>query len=112
PSGRVRPHRRRRQAPPEGPIRGAEQPMTLGQKRCNFCGRGSAEVKLMVSAPSGEVHICSDCAARVHDIVVDSTPTFRPVLKPQVPREIKRVLDDYIIEQEEAKRSLAVAVYN
>ena len=86
--------------------------MSPGQKRCNFCGRGSAEVRLMVSAPSGDVHICSDCADRVHDIVVDSTPNFRPLLKPQVPREIKRVLDDYIIEQDEAKRSLAVAVYN
>jgi len=86
--------------------------MSPGQKRCNFCGRGSAEVRLMVSAPSGDVHICSDCAGRVHDIVIDSTPTFRPALKPQVPREIKRVLDDYVIEQEDAKRSLAVAVYN
>jgi len=66
----------------------------------------------MVSSPSGEVHICSDCADRVHGIGLDASPSFRPLLKPQVPREIKRILDDYIIEQDEAKRSLAVAVYN
>src|SRR5690606_20056587 len=86
--------------------------MNQGQKRCNFCGRSSAEVRMLVPAPTGDVHICIDCAGRVHDLVVEPAPSFRPTARPSSPRDIKRGLDDYVIEQEEAKRSLAVAVYN
>ena len=86
--------------------------MSQGLKRCSFCGRSSAEVRLMVSAPTEDVHICHDCAGRVHDLVIEATPSFRPTLRHSTPRDIKRSLDDYVIEQEDAKRSLAVAVYN
>ncbi|HLU81774.1 MAG TPA: ATP-dependent Clp protease ATP-binding subunit ClpX [Trueperaceae bacterium] len=86
--------------------------MTQGQKRCNFCGRSSAEVRMLVPAPAGDVHICIDCASRVHDLIAEPAPSFRPTLRASSPRDIKRSLDDYVIEQDEAKRSLAVAVYN
>jgi ATP-dependent Clp protease ATP-binding subunit ClpX len=66
----------------------------------------------LVPAPSGDVHICLECASRVHELVVEPAPSFRPALRPTSPRDIKRSLDDYVIEQDDAKRSLAVAVYN
>src|SRR5690606_31641015 len=108
---RLRSDRPGGRAPRRGPLRGTRE-MSQGQKRCSFCGRSSAEVQLMVSSPTEDVHICHDCAGRVHDLVIDATPSFRPSLRHSTPRDIKRSLDDYVIEQDEAKRSLAVAVYN
>ncbi len=88
--------------------------MSRAPSNCSFCGRGHAEVRFLIAAPGGGAHICDDCAGRVHEVVAQaSTPPTKPqTTTPPVPREIKGQLDDYVIEQEEAKRALAVAVYN
>lgn len=88
--------------------------MSPTASHCDFCGRGHTEVRFLIAAPGGGAHICSDCAGRVHEVVEHastSAPKNEP-LKPLVPRQIKAQLDDYVIEQDDAKRALAVAVYN
>ncbi|MBR1484369.1 MAG: ATP-dependent Clp protease ATP-binding subunit ClpX [Prevotella sp.] len=92
------------------------------KKQCNFCGRSDKEVKLLISGISG--FICEDCAQQAYQIVQESGLTaakgkpggapgkkFRLKSVPK-PREIKDYLDQYIIDQDEAKRYLSVAVYN
>ena len=83
---------------------------------CSFCGRSESEVKLLITGIKG--FICEDCARQAYDIVLSSgvlndKKNEKFALK-QVPKpvEIKQYLDQYIIGQDGAKRSLAVAVYN
>ncbi|MFA5552043.1 MAG: ATP-dependent Clp protease ATP-binding subunit ClpX [Trueperaceae bacterium] len=88
--------------------------MSTAASHCDFCGRGHAEVRFLIAAPGGGAHICDDCAGRVNEVVEHaSVPAPAPEpLQALVPRQIKEQLDDYVIEQEDAKRALAVAVYN
>ncbi|HET9026847.1 MAG TPA: ATP-dependent Clp protease ATP-binding subunit ClpX [Trueperaceae bacterium] len=81
---------------------------------CSFCGRSHTEVRFLVAAPGGGAHICDQCANRVHDVVAEAvTPEVAPHDFPTLaPREIKKELDAFVVEQDEAKRTLAVAVYN
>lgn len=83
---------------------------------CSFCGRSESEVKLLITGIKG--YICENCARQAYDIVLSSgvlndKKNEKFALK-QVPKpvEIKQYLDQYIIGQDGAKRSLAVAVYN
>lgn len=83
---------------------------------CSFCGRSENEVKLLITGIKG--FICENCARQAYDIVLSSgvlndKKNEKFALK-QVPKpvEIKQYLDQYIIGQDGAKRSLAVAVYN
>ena len=78
---------------------------------CSFCGSGATDVRRMVAAEGGEAIICERCVERYHDALASqpSRPA-RPVRVP-TPREIKHLLDQHVIEQESAKRALAVAVY-
>jgi ATP-dependent Clp protease ATP-binding subunit ClpX len=85
-------------------------------KKCNFCGRTEREVRLLISGVDG--HICEDCAQQAYQIVMSNgvkhtekskDAKVKPVPKPT---EIKAYLDQYVIGQDEAKRILAVAVYN
>ena len=83
---------------------------------CSFCGRSESEVKLLITGIKG--YICENCAKQAYDIVLSSgvlndKKNDKFALK-QVPKpvEIKQYLDQYIIGQDGAKRSLAVAVYN
>ena len=85
--------------------------------RCSFCNRTAQEVTSMVAGP--EVYICDRCIHDASGIVrgdlVLSPPPSRPTAsRPHrlTPGELKASLDDYVIGQERAKRSLAVAVYN
>ena len=87
------------------------------KKVCSFCGRGENEVKLLITGVDG--YICENCAQQAYEIV-ESTGVMHQqdagekfVLK-EVPKpvEIKKYLDEYIIGQDQAKRSMAVAVYN
>nr|WP_295404657.1 ATP-dependent Clp protease ATP-binding subunit ClpX [uncultured Prevotella sp.] len=87
------------------------------KKVCSFCGRGENEVKLLITGVDG--YICESCAQQAYDIV-ESTGVLRQndadakfALK-EVPKpmDIKEYLDEYIIGQDQAKRSMAVAVYN
>lgn len=90
------------------------------KKVCSFCGRPEDQVKLLITGLNG--YICEDCVQQAYRIVqqtgvlgnqthADDTP-YRPVKKVPKPKEIKDYLDEYVIGQDEAKRNLAVAVYN
>ena len=88
------------------------------KKACSFCGRGEKDVRLLISGLSG--FICEDCAQQAYDIVQTAgmTPgaekayTKLDLEKLPKPQEIKDYLDQYVIGQDEAKRFLAVSVYN
>ncbi|MBM3288119.1 MAG: ATP-dependent Clp protease ATP-binding subunit ClpX [Candidatus Eisenbacteria bacterium] len=80
--------------------------------RCSFCGRGQEEVARLVSGPS--VYICSECVRLCSDILDGEVEQSVPVSRESLPKpaEIKKVLDEYVIGQERAKKILSVAVYN
>lgn len=89
----------------------------MPKKVCSFCGRDESQVKLLITGING--FICEDCARQAWDIV-ESTGVLRQskstsgldLNKVPKPVEIKKYLDEYIIGQDEAKRHLAVSVYN
>jgi ATP-dependent Clp protease ATP-binding subunit ClpX len=80
--------------------------------RCSFCGRGQDEVARLVSGPS--VYICSECVKLCNDILEGELEREQPSPAGQLPKpaEIKRMLDEYVVAQNRAKKTLAVAVYN
>jgi ATP-dependent Clp protease ATP-binding subunit ClpX len=80
--------------------------------RCSFCGRGQEEVARLVSGPS--VYICSECVRLCNDILDGEGEPALPMSRENLPKpsEIKKVLDEYVIGQERAKKTLSVAVYN
>jgi ATP-dependent Clp protease ATP-binding subunit ClpX len=80
--------------------------------RCSFCGRGQEEVSRLVSGPS--VYICSECVKLCNDILDGEIDREEPLAKGNLPKpaEIKSQLDEYVVGQERAKRTLSVAVYN
>ena len=88
------------------------------KKQCSFCGRGEKDVKLLISGLSG--FICEDCAQQAYDIVqtagmthgADKAFAKLELEKLPKPQEIKAYLDQYVIGQDEAKKFLAVSVYN
>lgn len=90
----------------------------MPQKKCSFCGRTENEVRLLITGLTG--YICEDCAQQAYNIVVEfgvlgkQTPELKDIDMEKVPKptEIKAYLDEYIIGQDEAKRYLAVSVYN
>ena len=82
---------------------------------CSFCGKTSREVGPMVEGPN-EIYVCSNCTDLCQNIfkqerrrISAASPTFSAIL---TPRQINEYLDQYIIGQERAKRSLSVAVHN
>ncbi len=80
--------------------------------RCSFCGRGQDEVARLVSGPS--VYICSECVKLCNDILEGEIERDQPQASGSLPKpsEIKRILDDYVVGQDRAKKTLSVAVYN
>ena len=92
------------------------------KKVCSFCGRGEDEVKLIISGLNG--FICEDCAKQAYEIAasagvygaeaaVGKKPKADFELKDiPKPKDIKKYLDEYVIGQDDAKRCLAVSVYN
>ncbi len=81
-------------------------------KRCSFCGKTSEQVRRLVAGPN--VHICDECIMLCQEIINDDFAANEEIAPAAVPRpkEIKDVLDQYVIGQEAAKRALSVAVYN
>ncbi len=75
---------------------------------CSFCGRTEDSVEKLISGPSA--YICDKCVGLCNDIIQKKNPHFE--MKLLKPREIKQHLDEYIIGQENAKKTIAVAVYN
>ena len=80
--------------------------------KCSFCGRGQDEVAKLVSGPS--VYICNECIKLCNDILEDELPAINSLETKEFPKphEIKQLLDQYVVGQEIAKRTLSVAVYN
>ena len=85
-------------------------------ERCSFCGKTRKDTKLLIAGISG--NICDFCTEQAHEIVVQekqnkATNEFHSGSKEfPKPEEIKRFLDEYVIGQDDAKKYLAVAVYN
>ncbi len=83
--------------------------------RCSFCGKTAKQVKKMIAGP-GDTCICNDCIELCNEILAEEMPFGQPAGSGEVnlmkPREIKEYLDQYVIGQDEAKKVLAVAVYN
>src|SRR6059058_4151781 len=84
-----------------------------GNLSCSFCGKNQKEVKKLIAGPT--VYICDECIGLCNDIIAEEVekdePTAGSAPVPK-PREIKAILDEYVIGQEQAKKVLAVAVHN
>jgi len=80
--------------------------------RCSFCGKSKDSVKKFISGPS--VYICNECISLCNEILAEEEEreAQESVVPSLTPMEIKDVLDEYVIGQENAKRALSVAVYN
>ncbi len=76
---------------------------------CSFCGRSEEDVERLISSPG--VYICDKCV-RLCTSILDKKTTPDHEFKILKPKEIKHKLDEYIVGQEEAKKTIAVAVYN
>src|SRR6266851_1985624 len=80
--------------------------------RCSFCGKSKDSVRKFISGPS--VYICNECIALCNEILAEDEEreVAEAITQVPTPAEIKDVLDQYVIGQERAKKTLAVAVYN
>lgn len=80
--------------------------------RCSFCGKDKETVKKFISGPN--VYICNECISLCNEILAeeDERATSEKAIPSPTPEEIKSTLDQYVIGQEAAKKSLAVSVYN
>ena len=92
-----------------------------GSRRCGFCGKPESRVQNIFSA--GNFNICDECVTYCYELLVQHNPVYanakasgaktaKRQLKIKKPVEIKKVLDEYVIGQDEAKTALSVAVYN
>jgi len=83
-----------------------------GQLKCSFCGKSQEQVRKLVAGPG--VYICDECIELCNEIVQEELGTDEEVDMKEIPKpiEIRKILDDYVIGQDLAKKSLAVAVYN
>src|SRR5258707_12486433 len=80
--------------------------------RCSFCGKSKDSVRKFISGPS--VYICNECIALCNEILAEDEEREVAEGTTQVPTtaEMKNVMDQYVIGQDRAKHTLAVAVYN
>jgi ATP-dependent Clp protease ATP-binding subunit ClpX len=84
-----------------------------GNLCCSFCGKSQKEVKKLIAGPT--VYICDECIALCNDIIAEEVEKDEPSTGSDPmpkPSEIKAILDDYVVGQERAKKTLAVAVHN
>src|SRR3990170_3123058 len=80
--------------------------------RCSFCGKSKDSVRKFISGPS--VYICNECIALCNEILAEDEEreVAEAITQVPTPAEIKEVLDQYVVGQERAKRTLSVAVYS
>ena len=83
--------------------------------RCSFCGKTQEAVQRIIAGPG--VYICNECIEVCNNIIEDDlyedeNPTYTINEELPTPAQIKSVLDEYVIGQEDAKKTLSVAVYN
>jgi len=83
-----------------------------GQPKCSFCGKAQDQVKKLIAGPG--VYICDECIELCNEIIEEELGEEADIELCNIPKpkEIKEILDQYVIGQEEAKKTLAVAVYN
>ncbi len=90
--------------------------MAKKESGCSFCGRPRNEVEMLIAGVTG--HICENCVAQANSIILEEGVTKKKTLENSSsvnilkPIEIKTKLDEYVIGQEDAKKTLSVAVYN
>ncbi|QOQ79820.1 ATP-dependent Clp protease ATP-binding subunit ClpX [Aerococcus urinaeequi] len=81
---------------------------------CSFCGKSQDEVDKIIAGPG--VYICNECVALCQEIIDEEVSQERQesytMVEPPKPTEIRSILDDYVIGQDQAKKTLSVAVYN
>lgn len=87
----------------------------MNPNQCSFCGRYRNEVQMLISGPN--VYICENCIEQAHSIVKENVAKngFQPatsVSELKKPKDIKKMLDEYVIGQDQAKKQLSIAVYN
>src|SRR4029434_3534435 len=82
------------------------------QLLCSFCGKSQRQVKKLIAGPG--VYICDECIDLCNEIIDEelTTPASLDLENLPKPKDIYAVLNDYVVSQEEAKRTLSVAVYN
>lgn len=87
--------------------------MDIEKIYCSFCGKSGDDVKRILAGPN-DVYICNECVDLCKDILDEEEEFINDIQLDSVPipKEIKAFLDQYIIEQDKAKKTLAVAVYN
>ncbi|MCE7793461.1 ATP-dependent protease ATP-binding subunit ClpX [Salipaludibacillus sp. CUR1] len=83
-----------------------------GQLKCSFCGKTQDQVRKLVAGPG--VYICDECIELCTEIVEEELGTEEEVEMEDIPKpqEIREILNDYVIGQDQAKKTLSVAVYN
>jgi ATP-dependent Clp protease ATP-binding subunit ClpX len=83
-----------------------------GQLKCSFCGKAQEQVKKLIAGPG--VYICDECIELCNEIIDEelNDEVGLDLVNNPKPKEIKDILDQYVIGQDDAKKTLAVAVYN
>ncbi len=90
----------------------AKQEKTDASLRCSFCGKSRDEVRKLIAGPT--VYICDECIDLCNDIIAEEWEEEKEEITSKLPKpiEIKKILDQYVIGQDRAKKILAVAVHN
>lgn len=86
------------------------------ERRCVFCGRTEKQAEILIPSPTG-VYICNRCVYACSELLEEFENEERKTVLPEIsdlpkPKDIKKILDDYVIGQDRAKIALSVAVYN